>query len=133
MSDDLVKKLRDPALGFPDCFHQAAADLIESQAAEIARLRAEITTARREGMEQAAKRMEALHKNHKYNRKTGEGSEHDVGYYRAISEGVAHILRAAAREENRPSEEIIREDRDAWPDRQANDPIRAAAKEDRQP
>lgn len=40
MSDDLVKKLRDPALGFPDCFHQAAADLIDAQAAEITSLRA---------------------------------------------------------------------------------------------
>jgi hypothetical protein len=58
-----------------------------------------IATARREGMEEAAKRLEELHKNHKYNRKTGEGSEHDVGYYRAIAEGVAHILRAAAKDE----------------------------------
>lgn len=96
---------------------------------EITRLHAELATARRKGMEQAARLLEELHKNHKYNRKTGEGSEHDVGYYRAIAEGVAHILRAAAKEENRPSEEIIREDRDAWPDHQANDPIRAAAKE----
>ena len=45
MSDDLVKKLRDPAFGFPDCFHQAAADEIETQAAEIARLCAAINDA----------------------------------------------------------------------------------------
>ena len=31
--------------------------------------------------------------------------------------------------DDRPSEEIIREDRDAWPDHQANDPIRAASGE----
>jgi hypothetical protein len=42
---DLVKKLRDPAFGFPDCFHQAAADEIEAQAAEITRLRAAINDA----------------------------------------------------------------------------------------
>lgn len=76
--------------------------LIAEQAAEIARLRADLATARREGMEEAAKRLEELHKNHKYNRKTGEGSEHDVGYYRAIAEGVAHILRAAAGEDRQP-------------------------------
>jgi hypothetical protein len=49
-------------------------------------------------MDEAAKRLEELHRNHKYNPKTGEGREHDVGYYRAISEGVAHILYAAAGE-----------------------------------
>ena len=51
MSDDLVKRLRDPSLGYPDCLHQASADRIETQAAEITRLRAELATARREGME----------------------------------------------------------------------------------
>ncbi len=71
---------------------------LDAQAAEIARLRAELATARREGMDEAAKRLEELHRNHKYNPKTGEGREHDVGYYRAISEGVAHILYAAAGE-----------------------------------
>jgi hypothetical protein len=30
--------------------------------------------------------------------------------------------------QNRPSEEIIREDRDAWPDYQANDPVRPLEK-----
>lgn len=40
---------------------------------------------------------------------------------------AAHIL-VAVQECNRPSEEIIREDRDSWPDHQANNPIRAALK-----
>ena len=65
--------------------------------AEIAELRAALATARKKGMQEAALRLEELHKNHKYNPQTGEGSEHDTGYYRAISEGVAHI-RAAAEE-----------------------------------
>ena len=52
---------------------------------------------RQKGMEEAALRLEELHKNHKYNPQNGEGSEHDTGYYRAISEGAAHI-RAAAEE-----------------------------------
>ena len=46
MSDDLVKRFDH--LG-------KAADLLKSQAAEIARLRAALATARREGMEEAAK------------------------------------------------------------------------------
>jgi len=62
MSDDLVKRLRDPLLGYPDCFHQAAADRIEAQAAEITRLRAELATARRDAMEEPAQRLEELHK-----------------------------------------------------------------------
>lgn len=67
---------------------------------EIAELRAALATARREGMEEAAQVLEELHRNHKYNPKTGEGREHDVGYYRAISEGVAHILYAAKEDRN---------------------------------
>jgi hypothetical protein len=54
-------------------------------------VKAEITQAKREALEEAARRLEELHKNHKYNPQTGEGSEHDTGYYRAIAEGVAHI------------------------------------------
>lgn len=46
MSDDLVKRFEH--LG-------KAADLLKSQAAEIARLRAEAATAKREGMEEAAR------------------------------------------------------------------------------
>jgi hypothetical protein len=46
MSDDLVKRFEH--LG-------KAADLLKAQAAEITRLRAVLTTARREGMEEAAK------------------------------------------------------------------------------
>lgn len=45
MSDDLVKRFEH--LG-------KAADLLKSQAAEIARLRAALATARRDGMEEAA-------------------------------------------------------------------------------
>jgi hypothetical protein len=46
MSDDLVKRFEH--LG-------KAADLLKAQAAEITRLRAELATARREGMKDAAK------------------------------------------------------------------------------
>jgi hypothetical protein len=56
---------------------QAAADLVAQ--------------ARRDALEEAARRLEELHKNHKYKPETGEGSEHDTGYYRALAEGVAHI------------------------------------------
>ena len=87
--------------------------LIVEQAAEITRLRAELATARREGMEEAAKRLEELHKNHNYDPESGTLTrklgrydrwpeaaktaklEHDAGYYRAIAEGVAHIRAAA--------------------------------------
>ena len=86
--------------------------LIVEQAAEITRLRAELATARREGMEEAAKRLEELHKNHNYDPESGTLTrklgrydrwpeaaktaklEHDAGYYRAIAEGVAHIRAA---------------------------------------
>jgi hypothetical protein len=80
---------------------------IKDQAAEITRLRAELTTARREGMEEAAQRLEELHKNHGYNSRTGKVHhggklvecpltiEHSIGYYRAIVEGVAHIRAAS--------------------------------------
>ena len=83
---------------------------IETQAAEITRLRAELATARREGMEEAAQRLDELHKNHGYNSRTGKVHhggklvecpltiEHSIGYYRALTEGTAHI-RAAAGEE----------------------------------
>lgn len=48
MSDELVRRLQH--LG-----DWQAADRIEAQAVEITRLRAELVTARREGMEEAAK------------------------------------------------------------------------------
>ena len=69
--------------------------------------------ARREGMEEAAQRLEELHKNHGYNSQTGEvwslgkietcplTIDHSIGYYRAIAEGVAHIL-YAAKEDREP-------------------------------
>jgi hypothetical protein len=57
-----------------------------------------IEQGRQDGVEQAARRLEELHKNHQYNPKTGEGSEHNTGYYRALAEGAAHI-RALAKGE----------------------------------
>jgi hypothetical protein len=56
-----------------------------------AEMEARVKEARRHALEEAALRLEELHKNHKYNPKTGEGSEHDVGYYCALSEGAAWI------------------------------------------
>jgi hypothetical protein len=56
-----------------------------------AEVEARVKEAQRDAQEEAARRLEELHKNHKYNPKTGEGSEHDVGYYRALSEGAAWI------------------------------------------
>ena len=115
MSDDVVKRLRDPSLGSPrwmDTMTEAA-DHIETQAARLAELEAALATARREGMEEAAKRLEELHKNHNYDHESGTLTrklgrydrwpeaaktaklEHDAGYYRAIVEGVAHIRAAS--------------------------------------
>ncbi len=64
-----------------------------------AEMEARVKEARRDALEEAALRLEELHKNHKYNPKTGEGSEHDVGYYRALAEGAAYI-RALKGEDN---------------------------------
>ncbi len=66
--------------------------------AEIEKLRAALKTARRDAREEAARRLEELHRNHKYNPQTGEGSEHDTGYYRALSEGAAWILALGEKE-----------------------------------
>jgi hypothetical protein len=63
-----------------------------------AEVEARIAAAHKDALAEAARRLEELHKNHKYKPETGEGSEHDTGYYRAIAEGVAHI-RALAKEE----------------------------------
>ena len=57
-----------------------------------------IRLARRAAMEEAARRLAELHRNHKYNPQTGEGSEHDAGYYRAISEGAAWICALGEKE-----------------------------------
>jgi hypothetical protein len=64
---------------------------ITTAKAEAKRFLARVQQAKRDALEEAARRLEELHKNHKYNPQTGEGSEHDAGYYRAIAEGVAHI------------------------------------------
>ena len=58
---------------------------------ENARLREALKQVRRDALEEAARRLEELHRNHKYNPQTGEGSEHDAGYYRATSESAAWI------------------------------------------
>jgi hypothetical protein len=50
-----------------------------------------VAKARRDALEEAARRLEELHRQHKYNPKTGEGSEHDAGYYRALVEGAGWI------------------------------------------
>jgi hypothetical protein len=52
---------------------------------------ARVKEARRDAMEEAARRLEELHRQHKYNPETGEGSEHDTGYYRALVEGAGWI------------------------------------------
>ena len=72
-----------------------------------------IEQGRQDGMEEAAQRLEELHKNHNYDPESGTLTrklgrydrwpdsaktaklEHDAGYYRAIAEGVAHIRAAA--------------------------------------
>jgi hypothetical protein len=59
--------------------------------AEIEKLRKVLQTARRDALDEAARRLEELHRQHKYNPKTGDGSEHDTGYYRALAEGAAYI------------------------------------------
>jgi hypothetical protein len=58
-----------------------------------------IATARKDAREEAALRLEELHRQHKYNPKTGDGSEHDTGYYRALVEGAGWI-RALKGEDN---------------------------------
>ncbi|MCA3375678.1 MAG: hypothetical protein INF64_01010 [Roseomonas sp.] len=65
---------------------------------------ARVAEARRAALKEAAKRLEELHRNHGYNSATGQVMrrgeivtnsneiDHALGYYRAVSEGVAHIL-----------------------------------------
>ena len=60
--------------------------------------RAALQTARRDALKEAARRLAELHRNHKYNPQTGEGSEHEAGYYRAISEGAAWICALGEKE-----------------------------------
>jgi len=56
-----------------------------------AEVEARVKQARRDAREEAARRLEELHRQHKYNPKTGDGSEHDTGYYRALVEGAGWI------------------------------------------
>jgi hypothetical protein len=69
-----------------------------------------VATARKDALEEAALRLEELHKNHGYNSRTGKVHhcgklvecpltiEHSIGYYRALAESAAHI-RALAKGE----------------------------------
>lgn len=112
MSDHPWLKYREQAKAEEAGLHQMITDdvRVTQQDAEIARLRVALATARRDGMKEAAQRLEELHKNHGYNPQTGEvwrlgkietcplTIDHTIGYYRAIAEGVAHILRAAKEE-----------------------------------
>jgi histone H3/H4 len=75
---------------------QSAADLVAAAHKEwLAELNhdtdALMEEARRDALEEAARRLEELHRRHKYNPETGEGSEHDTGYYRALCEGAGWI------------------------------------------
>lgn len=127
MSDDVVKraaalvekqkawdKWEYPSRPAPPAMVQGeVATLVSDMAAEITRLRAALATARLEGMEEAAQRLEELHKKHNCDPESGALTrklgrydrwpeaaktaklEHDAGYYRAIVDGVAHIRAAA--------------------------------------
>ncbi len=99
----------------------------------IAELRAALATARREGMEDAAKfhDEQAARAQKLADMKVSALDAKVWGDYAENHREYAAAIRAAA-PDDRPSEEIIREDRDAWPDHQANDPISVAAKEENQ-
>ena len=111
-------KLADASVTFSLCQKELAA-----KDAEITRLRAELDTALRDGMKEAASLCDEL-PNH-------QGGICAIAIRMMIDEEDKKAAIRAAAKDDRPSEEIIREDRDAWPDRQANDPIRAAAKEEK--
>ena len=64
MSDDLVKRLRNPPFGTESSERNlmaSAADALDAQAAEITRLRAALTTARQDGMEAMAEKIAGWH------------------------------------------------------------------------
>ena len=96
MSEDIVVVL--DALGEDDFYYRPATTkaTIDKAAAEIARLRAELTTARREGMDEAARMMIDL-------RQETTWEEHpQYGQICVIrnrtSEEIAAAIRAAAKE-----------------------------------
>jgi hypothetical protein len=89
---------------------QAATEIAASIEALVEKGVADLAAqAKREALEEAARRLEELHKNHNYDPESGALTkklgrydrwpesakaaklEHDTGYYRAIAEGVAHI------------------------------------------
>lgn len=86
-------------------FIETHVSLIRRQTEEIARLRAELATARRDGMEEAAQDLEGRAK------MLRSYDPDSVGAHWALHYAAA--IRAAAGDD-RPSEEIIRADRDAW-------------------
>ena len=121
MSDDQVTRLRDARKWFNDgqCCGQVdsagicaapacifgealkefsqAADRIEAQAAEITRLRAALTTARREGMEEAAKIAEECQRQNRPLSNLGFPERYRAGLA-AGAQAIAAAIRAAAKE-----------------------------------
>ncbi len=99
MSNDWKVVQMLDAWAFDSRIQEIGADrVIKEAATEIEKLRAALKQAKRDALEEAARRLAELHRNHKYNPQTGEGSEHDAGYYRAISEGAAWILALGEKE-----------------------------------
>ena len=106
---------------------------------EITRLSAELATARREGIKEAAQSLIEKYQSMVIRPNTPEAWRFSIMQdLRAMAGEKPNVITAAdidaaairaAAGDTRPSEEIIREDRDAWPDHQANDSIRAAAGE----
>ena len=106
---------------------------------EITRLSAELATARREGIKEAAQSLIEKYQSMVIRPNTPEAWRFSILQdLRAMAGEKPNVITAAdidaaairaAAGDTRPSEEIIREDRDAWPDHQANDSIRAAAGE----
>ena len=103
---------------------------------EITRLSAELATARREGIKEAAQSLIEKYQSMVIRPNTPEAWRFSILQdLRAMAGEKPNVITAAdidaaairaAAGDTRPSEEIIREDRDAWPDHQANDSIRAA-------
>ena len=103
---------------------------------EITRLSAELATARREGIKEAAQSLIEKYQSMVIRPNTPEAWRFSILQdLRAMAGEKPNVITAAdidaaairaAAGDTRPSEEIIREDRDAWPDHQAHDSIRAA-------
>ena len=95
-----------------------------------------VATARREGIKEAAQSLIEKYQSMVIRPNTPEAWRFSILQdLRAMAGEKPNVITAAdidaaairaAAGDTRPSEEIIREDRDAWPDHQANDSIRAA-------